>query len=74
VDTLGPGARGPEQPVLVEAILQIGRTLRLCTVAEGIEHAVQQRRLLTLGCDRGQGYYFAAPARATEIEAFLRHR
>jgi len=74
VDTVVPGARGPEQPVLVEAILQIGRTLGLCTVAEGIEHPAQQERLLELGCERGQGYYFAAPAPADEVAAFLRAR
>ena len=62
------------QPVLVEAILQIGRTLGLCTVAEGIEHPAQQERLLELGCERGQGYYFAAPAPADEVAAFLRAR
>ena len=76
VDTVVPGARGPEQPVLVEAILQIGRTLGLCTVAEGVGHPGQQARLLELGCDRGQGDYFAPPIPADELAAFLlrRHR
>ena len=60
-----------EDPNL-EAILQIGRTLGLCTVAEGIEHPAQQERLLELGCERGQGYYFAAPAPADEVAGFLR--
>ena len=72
VDTLAGVAPTPDQPVLVEAILQIGRTLGLGTVAEGIEHPVQQGRLLALGCERGQGYHFAAPAPASEIAAFLR--
>src|SRR5207302_2447809 len=58
VDTLAGVAPTPDQPVLVEAILQIGRTLGLGTVAEGIEHPVQQGRLLALGCERGQGYHF----------------
>jgi EAL domain-containing protein (putative c-di-GMP-specific phosphodiesterase class I) len=71
VDTLGPG---PEEPVLAEAILQIGRTLQLCTVAEGIEHAYQLERLLELGCDRGQGFHFAPPAPPSEIAGLLRNR
>ena len=75
VDTVAPGVHGPDHPVLLEAILQIGRTLRLCTVAEGIEHQQQQARLLELGCERGQGNYFARPIPAPEVPSFLRrHR
>jgi diguanylate cyclase (GGDEF)-like protein len=71
VDTVGPG---PDEPVLVDAILQIGRTLRLCTVAEGIEHEHQQARLVELGCDRGQGDYFARPVPAADVAQFLQYR
>src|SRR5439155_5911630 len=59
VDTVAPGVHGPDHPVLLEAILQIGRTLRLCTVAEGIEHQQQQARLVGLGCEGGRGDDFA---------------
>jgi diguanylate cyclase (GGDEF)-like protein len=72
VDTLAGAGPVPEKPVLVEAILQIGRTLGLRTVAEGIEDPIQWRRLLALGCERGQGYHFARPAPAEEIAALLR--
>jgi len=71
VDTVGPGL---DEPVLVDAILQIGRTLRLCTVAEGIEHEHQQARLVELGCDRGQGDYFARPVPAADVAQFLQYR
>jgi EAL domain-containing protein (putative c-di-GMP-specific phosphodiesterase class I) len=74
VDSLAPGARGPDSPVLVEAILQIGRTLGLRTVAEGIEDPDQQTRLLAMGCERGQGFHFARPAAAVEIASFLQSR
>jgi EAL domain-containing protein (putative c-di-GMP-specific phosphodiesterase class I) len=74
IDTVAPDARGPEQPVLVEAILQIGRTLGLRTVAEGIEHLAQQERLLELGCERGQGFYYARPVPAAEFAAYLQRR
>jgi EAL domain-containing protein (putative c-di-GMP-specific phosphodiesterase class I) len=71
VDTLAPGAPRSDQPVLVEAILQIGRTLGLRTVAEGIEDPSQQARLMQMGCERGQGFYFARPAPAAELGALL---
>jgi len=38
-------------------------------VAEGIETKEQAERMRTLGCTYGQGYYFAKPISATEIEA-----
>ena len=40
-------------------------------VAEGIEETGQLDRLLALGCELGQGYLFARPARAEDIGALL---
>lgn len=53
---------------IVEAIITLARTLGLGTVAEGIETTAQRDRLRDMGCDRGQGYLFARPACAPEIE------
>ncbi|HEV3354646.1 MAG TPA: EAL domain-containing protein [Acidimicrobiales bacterium] len=69
VDTLTRS--GLEPPVLVEAIVQIGRTLGLCTVAEGIEEPIQHERLQAMGCERGQGFHYARPGPAGEIGRFL---
>src|SRR3712207_3960728 len=49
---------------LMRAIIGLGQTLRMETVAEGIEQRDQLDRLRILGCDQGQGYYFAPPAPA----------
>jgi diguanylate cyclase (GGDEF)-like protein len=46
---------------VVRTILELCRSLRLQTVAEGIEEPEQLRILGELGCDLGQGYYFAHP-------------
>jgi diguanylate cyclase (GGDEF)-like protein len=56
---------------LTPAIVGIGRTLGLVTVAEGIEQADQCQPLLDSGCDQGQGFYFARPQPAAEIEKLL---
>jgi EAL domain-containing protein (putative c-di-GMP-specific phosphodiesterase class I) len=56
---------------LAEAVVQLGRALRLQTVAEGIETADQWSALHTLGCEYGQGYLFARPVEPGEIERFL---
>jgi diguanylate cyclase (GGDEF)-like protein len=46
---------------VVRAILALSRAQRMEVVAEGIETDVQRRALLALGCELGQGYYFAKP-------------
>jgi EAL domain-containing protein (putative c-di-GMP-specific phosphodiesterase class I) len=46
---------------VVRAILALSRAQRMEVVAEGIETEVQRRALLALGCELGQGYYFAKP-------------
>ncbi len=52
---------GGERSALVRAIVALGQALNLKLVAEGIEHADQQQQLLALGCQFGQGYFFARP-------------
>jgi diguanylate cyclase (GGDEF)-like protein/PAS domain S-box-containing protein len=56
---------------LAEAIVRIGQTLNLQTVAEGIETTEQWSALRELGCDLGQGYYFARPSDPDQVETLL---
>ena len=53
----------------VRAIVQLGQTLRLKTVAEGIEHEEQRDALREIGCDYGQGYLFARPMAPEAVSA-----
>jgi diguanylate cyclase (GGDEF)-like protein len=46
---------------LAGAVVALGRSLQIETVAEGIETAAQAERMRDLGCAYGQGYYFARP-------------
>lgn len=57
--------------LLVEGIIHLARGLALKVVAEGIEQAEQLRALRDLGCDYAQGYYFAEPLPAAEVEQLL---
>jgi len=52
---------GLEKSALARAIIGLGETLKLRTVAEGVEGAQQCSALIELGCELGQGYYFAPP-------------
>ncbi len=57
---------------LVDAMIRIGKTLRLETVAEGVERVDQADRLRTLNCDIGQGYLFSRPLPADAVTHLLR--
>lgn len=57
IDGLGRGANES----MASAILHLARTLKLLTIAEGVERADQVSTLHRLGCEIGQGYYFAKP-------------
>ena len=61
---------------LVRMIIDLCHTLGVEVLAEGIETSDQATLLRDMGCDMGQGYYFARPLRAEELaerlpEAFL---
>jgi Amt family ammonium transporter len=57
---------------LMLAMIELGRTLGLHVVAEGIETADQLDLLRSIGCQQGQGYHFAKPLGAPELEQLLR--
>ena len=61
----------PETGALARAIVQLGNTLHLDTVAEGIEEARQVEGLRALGCQFGQGFYFAKALAPEEIDELL---
>jgi diguanylate cyclase (GGDEF)-like protein/PAS domain S-box-containing protein len=61
----------PEQDRLVAAILRLGATMGLDTVAEGIELERQRDRLRSLKCPYGQGYLYSRPVPADELDSML---
>ncbi|MBI5087913.1 MAG: EAL domain-containing protein [Actinobacteria bacterium] len=58
-----------EDSTIVEAVINLGHSLGLAVVAEGVETPLQLSRLRELRCDRGQGYLFGRPRPAEIIEA-----
>ena len=57
-------------PALTAGIVGLGAALQLAVVAEGIETEDQWYALQALGCDYGQGFFFARPL---DAEASLAH-
>jgi diguanylate cyclase (GGDEF)-like protein len=60
-----------DRPAIARAIVELGRTLGLKVVAEGIEERDQAAWLVSLGCPLGQGYLFSRPLGVDATEAFL---
>jgi diguanylate cyclase (GGDEF)-like protein len=61
-----------EGETLLHALVQLGKSLSIETVAEGIEHQRELSLLQDEQCDSGQGFLYARPLDATATEAFLR--
>lgn len=66
IDQTGPGQ------AIVRAISELGRSLGMSVVAEGIEREAQLASLLACGCDEAQGYLFGRPMSAADFESHLR--
>jgi diguanylate cyclase (GGDEF)-like protein/PAS domain S-box-containing protein len=60
-----------DDAALVRTIVQLGRSLGMVTVAEGVEVHEQRTALQEIGCDLAQGYYFARPLPASEAGTLL---
>jgi EAL domain-containing protein (putative c-di-GMP-specific phosphodiesterase class I) len=71
VDKLGQGSEGN---AVARAIIMMGDSLNLKTIAEGIETPDQIGELQSLGCGAGQGYHFAKPLDQTDMAKFLAER
>ena len=67
-------ADSPESGALIRTLVQLGKTLGLETLAEGIEETGQYSQLEREHCDSGQGYLYARPLDAGAVETFLAAR
>ena len=59
---------------LTSTIVDLARILNVRAVAEGIEEQAQVQRLRDMGCELGQGFYFARPLTGPDILAMSRRR
>jgi len=66
------GLGASQNEPLVATIMEMGQSLKLKVVAEGIESPEQLAELERLHCEVGQGYYFSKPITPSEMTAYLR--
>ncbi len=55
--------------VIVSSMISLAHALSLKVIAEGVEDAFEAAHLKGLGCDIGQGYFYARPLSAHDVEA-----
>src|SRR4029077_2944164 len=64
-------ATSESERAFVLSIVRVIETIGLQTVAEGIETREQAEYLQAMGCDCGQGYYFAEPMEFSALDRLL---
>jgi sensor c-di-GMP phosphodiesterase-like protein len=67
----GLGRSSGTDAALARTIIALGASLQLRTIAEGIEVEAQRAILRELGCEFGQGYLYARPMTAAEVQPWL---
>lgn len=58
---------------ITRAIINLGHSLNLEVLAEGIETELQREFVVQNGCDYAQGYYFTTPKKAEDLKEFIIH-
>ena len=56
---------------IAQMVINLGRGLGLTVIAEGIETEEQRLQLVALGCHEGQGFLFARPMQADQLERWM---
>ena len=64
-------AEGESDKAILRAMADLGHSLGLEVLAEGVETEAQWTILAALGCDHGQGYLFGRPLAAGEVDFSL---
>jgi diguanylate cyclase (GGDEF)-like protein len=61
-----------DDATIVRAIIQLGKSLGMQVIAEGVETPEQEAYIISEGCHEGQGYHYSKPLPARELAAYLK--
>jgi EAL domain-containing protein (putative c-di-GMP-specific phosphodiesterase class I) len=61
----------PADDAIVCAVIGLAHRLGMSVVAEGVETKLARDRLVEIGCDVAQGYWYSKPVPAAEIREFF---
>jgi len=60
-----------QDELVVAGIISLCKKMRKTVVAEGVETVEQEKRLIEMGCEYAQGYYYAKPLSSSEFMNYL---
>lgn len=60
-----------DDQAIIETILNLGKTMKLKVLAEGVEGEAEEQYLKSLNCDEAQGYYYAKPMSEADFSEYL---
>ncbi|MGY8828788.1 MAG: putative bifunctional diguanylate cyclase/phosphodiesterase [Pseudomonadales bacterium] len=61
-----------DDATIVRAIIQLGKSLGMQVIAEGVETVEQEAYIIAQGCNEGQGYLYSKPLPARELTTYLK--
>ena len=61
-----------DDTTIVRAIIQLGKSLGMQVIAEGVETFEQEAYVISEGCHEGQGYLYSKPLAARELSVYLK--
>ncbi|SED54687.1 putative bifunctional diguanylate cyclase/phosphodiesterase [Pseudomonas anguilliseptica] len=61
-----------DDATIVRAIIQLGKSLGMQVIAEGVETVEQEAYIIAEGCNEGQGYLYSKPLPARELTTYLK--
>ncbi|MDX1298356.1 MAG: EAL domain-containing protein [Pseudomonas sp.] len=61
-----------DDATIVRAIIQLGKSLGMQVIAEGVETVEQEAYIIAQGCNEGQGHLYSKPLPARELTAYLK--
>lgn len=61
-----------DDATIVRAIIQLGKSLGMQVIAEGVETLEQEAYVINEGCHEGQGYLYSKPLGARELSVYLK--
>ncbi|MEE3169654.1 MAG: EAL domain-containing protein, partial [Pseudomonadota bacterium] len=63
----------PDDLAIVKGVLGLADSLNLPVIAEGVETLQHRNKLMTLGCEFGQGYWLSRPVSGEDLAAWMAH-
>ncbi|WP_428243071.1 EAL domain-containing protein [Gynuella sp.] len=63
-----------QSAVLIRTIVSMASSLSMHTIAEGVETREQAHKLVEMGCEKAQGFYYGRPMPIKKFELYLQHQ